>query len=253
MHSNRLKLPDSGFPLSGSNVLLCNMSKLSLSFPDYLSDTEQARLQTISNPAQAKFYQHSRCLLRTLLGQLLHQPPAEICFSTTAHGKPQLTQHQLQFNISHSQHWLCIALATVPVGVGVDIEFTAQAPIRPWLALAKRFFTANEYQHLTKQPAEQLANHFFQLWTQKEAVLKAHGGGISAGLQRLDLLTHLHSLDDQRYQTEYSQPIPQLHCSVSLQTKAETPISYYILSDQLEIEPLLPPYIHHLCLKPNSL
>ena len=244
-------LPDNWSPLSGSNVLLCNMTEFSLSFPDNLSDAEQARLQTISHPAQAKFYQQSRGLLRTLLGQLLHQSPAKICFSNTAHGKPQLTQHQLQFNISHSQHWLCIAFATVPVGV--DIEFTAQAPVRPWLALAKRFFTAHEYQHLTKQSADQLANHFFQLWTQKEAVLKAHGGGISAGLQRLDLLTHLHSLDEQRYETEYSQPIPQLHCAVSLQTKAETPISYYILNDQLEIETLLPPYIHHLCLKPNSL
>ena len=251
MHSNRLLLPDSWYQLSGSNVLLCNMTTLSLSFSGYLSDTEQARIQTISNPAQAKFYRQSRCLLRALLGQLLHKPPAEICFSTAAHGKPQLTQHQLQFNISHSQHWLCIALATDPVGV--DIEFTAQAPVRPWLALAKRFFTAHEYQHLTKQPADQLTNHFFQLWTQKEAVLKAHGGGISAGLQRFDLLKHLHSLDERLYVTEYSQPIPQLHCAVSLQTKAETPIRYYILNDQLEIEPLLPPYIHHLCLKPNSL
>ena len=251
MHSNRLTLPDNWFPLSGSKILLCNMTTLNLSVPDNLSGEEQARLQTISHPTQAKFYQQSRCLLRTLLGQLLHQPPAEICFSTASHGKPQLTQHPLQFNISHSQHWLCIALATVPVGV--DIEFTAHTPVRPWLALAKRFFTANEYQYLTQQSAEQLAEHFFQLWTQKEAVLKAHGGGISAGLQRLDLLTHLHSLDEQIYATEYSQPIPALHCAVSLQTKVESPISYYILNDQLEIEPLQPPYIHHLCLKPNSL
>jgi len=250
MHSNRLTLPDN-WPLSGSQVLLCNMTTLSLSFPDNLSDEEQARLQTISHPIQAKFYRQSRCILRTLLGQLLHQPSAEINFSTAAHGKPQLTQHQLQFNISHSQHWLCIALATVPVGV--DIEFTAEAPIRPWLALAKRFFTTHEYQYLTEQPADKLMHAFSQLWTQKEAVLKTHGGGISAGLQQLDLLTHLHSLDEKTYATEYSQPIPELHCAVSLQTKAKSPISYYILNDQLEIEPLQPPYIHHLCLKPNSL
>ena len=251
MHNNRLTLPDNWFPLSGSKILLCNMTTLNLSVPDNLSGEEQARLQTISHPTQAKFYQQSRCLLRTLLGQLLHQPPAEICFSTASHGKPQLTQHPLQFNISHSQYWLCIALTTVPVGV--DIEFTAHTPVRPWLALAKRFFTANEYQYLTQQSAEQLAEHFFQLWTQKEAVLKAHGGGISAGLQRLDLLTHLHSLDEKIYAAEYSQPIPALHCAVSLQTKVESPISYYILNDQLEIAPLQPPYIHHLCLKPNSL
>ena len=251
MHSNILTLPDSWFPLSGSKILLCNMTALNVSFPDNLSDEEQARLRTISHPDQAKFYQQSRCLLRTLLGQLLHQPPAEICFSTATHGKPLLAQRQLQFNISHNKHWLCIALAAVPVGV--DIEFTTEAPTRPWLALAKRFFTPHEYQYLTKQPASKLVHAFFQLWTQKEAVLKAHGGGISAGLQRLDLLTHLHSLDEQHYGIEYSQPIPELHCAVSLQTKVESPISYYILNDQLEIEPLQPPYIHHLCLKPNSL
>ena len=250
MHSNILTLPDSWFPLSGSKVLLCNMTALNVSFPDYLSGAERARLQTISHPAQAHFYRQSRCLLRILLGQVINQEPEKICFSATTHGKPQL-QHRLQFNISHSQHWLCIALATVPVGV--DIEFTAQAPVRPWLALAKRFFTTNEYQHLAEQSADQLANVFIKLWTQKEAVLKAHGGGISAGLQRLNLLTHLHSLDEQIYVMEYSQPIPQLHCAVSLQTTVESPISYYILNDQLEIEPLLPLYIHHLCLKPNSL
>lgn len=251
MHSNILKLPDSWSPLSGSKILLCNMTALNLSFPDDLADAEQARLHAISHPAQAKFYQQSRCLLRILLGQMTHQPPQMVSFTATAHGKPQLTQHQLQFNISHSQHWLCVALATAPVGV--DIEFAAQTPARPWLALAKRFFTAHEYQYLAKQPTDQLANHFFQLWTQKEAVLKAHGGGISAGLQRLDLLTHQHSLDEQIYDTEYCQPIAQLHCAVSLQTQTETPITYYILNDQLEIEPLQPPYIDHLCLKPNSL
>lgn len=251
MGSNTLKLPDN-WQLSGSKLLLCNMAELPAdAFSNNLSQAELTRLLAISHPTQAHLYQQSRGLLRALLGQLLHESPAQIGFSISASGKPQLTQRALQFNISHSQHWLSIALATEPVGV--DIEFIAATPARPWLALAKRFFTANEYLHLTNQINDTLIDAFYQLWTQKEAVLKAHGGGISAGLQRLDLLAHQHTLDEQIYKIEYSSLIPQLHCAVSLQTQLETPISYYILNDQLEIKPLLPPYIHHLSLKPNSL
>lgn len=251
MHNSVLALPDNWNSLSGSKLLLCNMSALNFAVPDLLSSAERARLLGISHPTQAHFYLQSRCLLRILLGQLLQLPPADISFSTTVNGKPLLASHPLQFNISHSQEWLSIAFAAVPVGV--DIEFITNAPSRPWLALAKRFFSHNEYQYLANKPANELAAAFFQLWTQKEAVLKAHGGGISAGLQRLNLLTAQHLLNDQHYQTEYCQPIAELHCAVSLQTQTENPTSYYILNDQLEIEPLSPPYIHHLSLKPNSL
>ena len=253
MHNNRLMLPDSWSPLSGSKILLCNMTKLNLSFTDNLSGEEQARLQTISHPTQAKFYQQSRCLLRTLLGQLLHQPPAEICFSTASHGKPQLTQHPLQFNISHSQNWL--AVVTSPYPVGIDIECYSQASRkRSWLALAKRFFTAGEYQYLSSLSDPDLRDKFTRLWTQKEAVLKAHGDGLNAGLDKLDLLSQQHCLDTQTYRLEYCAPQPELQCAVGIQTTDSVIVDYYyILNERLEIQPVQPPYISHLTLRPDSL
>ena len=232
--------------------MLCNMNMPDMTFPaSWLSEAESARLHAISRPEHAHFYLQSRGLLRTVLGHLTGQLPEKVTFAALPHGKPQLVGNNLQFNLSHNQHWLAIAIAKSPVGI--DIEFSENTRQRAWLAVAGRFFTKEEFRYLGALPEEDLRAAFFRFWTQKEAILKAHGAGLNAGLYKLDLLSALHSLDQQIYYSEYSNPIPQLHCAISTQNVIKTPVAYYILKEQLEIQPLMPPYISHLCLKPNSL
>jgi 4'-phosphopantetheinyl transferase len=218
---------------------------------DWLSESEQHRFNNISQSDYATFYLQSRCLLRSLIGALTSQSPPHVSFTLGAHGKPQLQHSALQFNISHSQEWLAIAIAKMPIGI--DIENSHKATQRPWLALAKRFFTQEEHYFLSQQTPERLSAEFYRLWTQKEAVLKTHGGGISAGLTQLDLCKAQHSLNNQTYHITYSQPLANLHCAVCLQMADPPAVNFYILNEKLEIEPLQPPYIDHLCLKPNSL
>ena len=53
------------------------------------------------------------------------------------------------------------------------------------LELAARYFAPGETRRLRALPADAREAAFLRLWCAKEAVLKAHGHGLSFGLQRL--------------------------------------------------------------------
>ena len=83
---------------------------------------------------------------------------------------------------SHSGDGLLIALGE-GVQVGVDCERLRPRPRA--LELAQRFFTAPEHDWLAAPSAAVRDRAFLRLWCAKEAVLKAHGHGLSFGLDRL--------------------------------------------------------------------
>ncbi|MCY7494418.1 4'-phosphopantetheinyl transferase family protein [Bacillus safensis] len=123
---------------------------------------------------------------RTLLGEVLVRqtihdmydlPMDQIVFETEGNGKPVVRQlPSFHFNLSHSGDWVVYAVDDAPVGI--DIE-----EIKPIdLAIAKRFFSADEYQDLLSQPAERQEAYFFHLWSMKEAFIKLTGKGLSYGL-----------------------------------------------------------------------
>ncbi|AYJ90999.1 4'-phosphopantetheinyl transferase superfamily protein [Bacillus safensis] len=123
---------------------------------------------------------------RTLLGEVLVRqtihdmydlPMDQIVFETEGNDKPVVRQlPSFHFNLSHSGNWVVCAVDDAPVGI--DIE-----EIKPIdLAIAKRFFSADEYQDLLSQPAERQEAYFFHLWSMKEAFIKLTGKGLSYGL-----------------------------------------------------------------------
>ena len=131
-------------------------------------------------------------LLHELLSTYLQTDPAMLRFDRTPYGKPfLLPPHDtyLQFNLAHSADALIVALSRAQT-LGVDIE-AIQRP-RPWLELARRFFTAAEYAALAALPPERLPAAFVELWSAKEAVLKALGRGIAFGLERLEFALDPH-------------------------------------------------------------
>lgn len=103
------------------------------------------------------------------------------------HGKPHLPApfDTLGFNWSHSGDVAVLAVGRGPAGfeVGVDVEI-----VRPRvraLELSRRFFAPAETETLEALPDDEVLAAFLTLWTAKEAVLKAHGGGLSYGLHRV--------------------------------------------------------------------
>lgn len=124
--------------------------------------------------------------VRAWLGDLWALPPAALTIARDGHGRPYLDAgtHRVDLNWSHSGERLFAACAD-RVRLGVDIELLRPRPKA--LALARRFFAPEETAALTAlvdDPAA-LQQAFTRLWCAKEAVLKAHGRGLSFGLEKV--------------------------------------------------------------------
>ena len=120
--------------------------------------------------------------LRSLLAAYLDVEADSLRIERNAAGKPYLADAALHFNLSHSGDALLIGLSrTQPLGV--DVEESPRP--RPYLELARRYFTDAETSALAALPADRLVPAFLNLWSAKEAVLKAIGRGIAFGLDRV--------------------------------------------------------------------
>lgn len=118
------------------------------------------------------------------LAESLATEPTLVAFARDTFGRPQL-QPPLQAhdcNWSHSGEGLLVAVGE-GVDLGVDLEWRRPRPRA--LALAERFFSPPEVQWLQASPDDTHEARFLRLWCAKEAVLKAHGQGLSFGLHRL--------------------------------------------------------------------
>ena len=110
-----------------------------------------------------------------------------VIFEYSPRGKPQLAsslnQDSLQFNVSHSQD-LAIYGFNYQRIIGVDLEYIKDNI--DYKQLAKRFFTTQELQLIHSYPTSEQKTIFFQLWTAKEAYLKATGEGLAGSLDTIE-------------------------------------------------------------------
>lgn len=209
---------------------------------DELSPEEVRLWQGIQQPGRQREYLLGRGLLRRLLAERLQCQSDALRFDTNAHGKPELRSHSWQFNLSHSGEWLVLALCREGP-LGVDIEMGLRR--RPILPLAQRFYADSEYRWLLSLPAQEQASAFYRLWSRKEAVLKAQGGGIAAGLDKVCFLPEEgwrldNRLDDRDYRVR-----DWRLGSGWLSLAAPTPdVSGHLLDDRLKSTPLGPMLTH---------
>jgi 4'-phosphopantetheinyl transferase len=123
-------------------------------------------------------------LVRTWLAGELGALPAALDITRERHGRPLLGASHAGFDASwsHSGEGLLMALAA-DVRIGIDLELERPRPKAQ--VLANRFFAASEAATLAALPDDVRETAFVKLWCAKEAVLKAHGQGLSFGLHRL--------------------------------------------------------------------
>jgi len=151
------------------------------SYKALLSDDERQRNNRYRFAADRRKDLIARALLRTQLGERLNLAPESLVFERGEHGKPALVLgNSLQFNLSHSDDWVVLAIADNRIGV--DIESTARK--NDVMAIADRYFFGSEIEELTSFDDSEQRQRFFDYWTLKEAYMKARGEGISLGLSK---------------------------------------------------------------------
>ena len=154
-----------------------------------LSLDEQERAQRFIQPHDQLGFVAVRGQLRWLLGQHLGIDPAPVTFSYGEKGKPRLAKGNgadlnLKFNLSHS-HGIALIALTTDQELGVDLEEISTRI--DYEGITQRFLASGEQEALFNQPEVQRCATFFQLWTRKEACIKAMGGSIAQGLEQIDV------------------------------------------------------------------
>ncbi len=125
----------------------------------------------------------ARAGLRRVLSRYLGKAPSALNFEIGDHGKPRLDSDPISFNLAHSAS-LAIVVVTLENRIGVDLEL-----IRDSIAvdqLAVRCFSAGELDRWKKLPDSEKLEVFFDVWTRKEAFLKALGDGMSKAMNSVE-------------------------------------------------------------------
>jgi len=121
-------------------------------------------------------------LTRAALARHTGVEPAAMRFTRDRLGKPELVDPPrtgLSFNISHTGELVLCGVSRAG-SVGVDVE-RHDRKLND-LALARRFFAPDEAAALEAVPPAGRRRAFFELWTLKEAYVKACGRGLSMPL-----------------------------------------------------------------------
>jgi 4'-phosphopantetheinyl transferase len=150
-----------------------------------LSDEERAQLGRFHFARDARDYAAAHALLRQTLSNGGNQMPGAWRFEKTPSGKPRLIGESADgrsFSLSHTRGMVACAV-TSGAEVGVDVEWVDRDVDAG--GIAARFFAPAEAAQLLELDGDARRDRFFDLWTLKEALVKALGRGMAVSLKSL--------------------------------------------------------------------
>lgn len=151
---------------------------------DLLSNEESAQQKRFHFDKHRHQYLITRAMVRSVLSLYANEiSPENWEFTKNEYGKPSISNKSLRiplrFNISHTDKLVILAIK-LDQEVGVDVEYLPR--VRNMVDIASHFFSISETKDLHGLPIEKQANRIFDLWTLKEAYVKACGMGLSIPL-----------------------------------------------------------------------
>jgi 4'-phosphopantetheinyl transferase len=150
-----------------------------------LSDEERAQYCRFRFARDARDYAAAHALLRLTLSRHDDRAPDRWRVDKDAGGKPFLVDpgaFRASFSLSHA-HGMVACAVTAEGDVGVDVECIDRDVNTG--GIAARFFAPAEAAHLERLEGEAKRCRFFDLWTLKEALVKALGTGLATSLSSL--------------------------------------------------------------------
>ncbi len=144
-----------------------------------LDEHERERAGRFVFAADRERFVVSHALVRRALSRLADVRPEAWRFVAQAFGKPTIDATQLEetlaFNMAHTDGLVACAVARHEVGIDVE---SVERRIQP-LEIASQFFSHRELLCLRECPEALRPLRFIELWTLKEAYVKALGTGLS--------------------------------------------------------------------------
>jgi 4'-phosphopantetheinyl transferase len=148
-----------------------------------LSAAERSRFDRFSRDVDRLGYALAHALLRNTLSSLIGSEPGALTFEADAYGKPRLSATaEVSFSLSHTNGLVACAVAR-----GRELGIDAEAIDRriDVQGVANRYFNETEAGYIARGEGEKRLERFFEVWTLKEAFLKATGRGMSQSLDSI--------------------------------------------------------------------
>ncbi|MFQ5349148.1 MAG: 4'-phosphopantetheinyl transferase family protein [Thermoanaerobaculia bacterium] len=147
---------------------------------ELLSPEEEAVHRRFRVAVARRQHLAARALVRTTLSRYADVDPRRWAFSSGPEGKPKIAGPDgappLRFNLSHTRG-LVACVVTLGLDAGVDVERPARR-LRDPLELARHGFAPAEREMLGRLSGRARRDLFCDLWTLKEAYVKARGVGL---------------------------------------------------------------------------
>lgn len=148
-----------------------------------MEPVDPADISVVQQRATRRFY------LRLLLGAYLGVPGKDVRITRRVKGRPEIDSGQpdneLNFSVARSGGGYLIGVSSGAM-IGVDLEFAERRPGKP-MSLARRYFSPQEIEALSRLGEEDLRRAFMHTWASKEAIVKANGLGIANQLCRFSV------------------------------------------------------------------
>ncbi len=145
-----------------------------------LDENERARAERFKFDTDRERFVLGHGWMRILLAHYTGRAAAAIEPLRGRFGKPYLATRELYFNMSDTKDAVVVAVSR-SIDPGVDVETVDRKVDHE--AVGEHYFTPQEQEYIGR--SEDGKRTFLDLWTRKEAVLKASGVGIMDDLRSL--------------------------------------------------------------------
>lgn len=145
--------------------------------------------------------------------------------------KPYFENLPFQFNISHSGQVVVCAFSN-KYELGIDIEEIKEIE----LDIFKDRMTEREWREVMQ--AEDQKEAFYEYWTKKEAVIKAHGKGLSLPLKSFEIVEDKTTIYNKHYLVKQLQVMPEYKCFLAVRASQDI-LKYDIVFRRINLSRLV--------------
>lgn len=151
----------------------------------WLSESERERASDFRMKEDRVQFIAAHAFLRDVLSRYVpERGPETWDYVIGPYGRPELAEQELRwlrFNLSHTGG-LAACAVTQALDCGVDVERRDKR--RNFLGMSRTAFSELEQANLRQIPEEERQARFYEIWTLKEAYIKAIGMGLSQPLHQ---------------------------------------------------------------------
>lgn len=153
----------------------------------YLPEDERTRAKQFKYEIDYCNYVASHALLNNELSNHSGIQKDQLRIERTGTGKPFLSDIDLSFSLSRNREKFAFAIGAGKYYLGIDLE-SIRSNI-DFVKIAYNYFSQNEIELLLSSGLlKTRIRNFYELWTRREAILKAIGVGINTDLKKIKVL-----------------------------------------------------------------